>query len=158
VVSGKAIAHGTFDPNNPDASLLASYFAYGLNFNVGVNVAVGDVKNDGFADIITGASIGNPHVKVYDGQTIADGTFNPDQSILEVFFAFDLNQDIGVSVGAADFIGDGRADVITGSATHIRQYRVVDGLHSSGVKPPAINCIEGTLMGTFHDPFGVRVA
>jgi hypothetical protein len=158
VFSGKAIANGTFDPNNPDASLLASYFAYGLNFNVGVNVAVGDVNDDGFADIITGASIGNPHVKVYDGQAIANGTFNPEQSILDQFFAFDLNQDLGVSVGTADFIGDGRADVITGSATHIRQYRVVDGLHSSGVKPPAINGIEGALMGTFHDPFGVRVA
>src|SRR5262249_32465805 len=76
VYDGKAIANNTFNTTNPDASLLTSFFAYGTTFGVGVNVAVADVNGDGFADLITGASTGNPHVKVYDGNAIANGTFN----------------------------------------------------------------------------------
>ena len=89
VFSGKAFFDGSFNPSNPDASLLTSYFAYGLNFNIGANVAVGEVNHDGFADIITGATAGNPQVKVYDGQAIANHTFdggNPDASLLASFF------------------------------------------------------------------------
>jgi hypothetical protein len=70
VFDGKAIATGAFNSANPDASLLAQFFAYGLNFNVGANIAVGDVNGDGYADIVTGASTGNPHVKVYSGKRL----------------------------------------------------------------------------------------
>src|SRR5262249_33707655 len=53
VYDGKAVALGTFNAANPDASLLTQFFPYGLNFNIGANVAVGDVDADGFADIVT---------------------------------------------------------------------------------------------------------
>jgi hypothetical protein len=143
VYNGKDIAQGTFNPVG--ASLLAQFFAYGLNFNVGALVAVGDVNGDGFGDVITGSSVGNPQVKVYDGRAIATGsfaTFNPDASLLTSFFAFNVDANIGVSVGAADFTGTGRADILTGATTGTPSYRVVDGL-STGILPPAINGIDG---------------
>src|SRR5262249_12247443 len=73
---GKAFANGTFTPNNPDASKLAEWFAYGVNFNVGATVAVGDIEHNGYADIVTGATAGNPDVHVYRGKDIANHTFN----------------------------------------------------------------------------------
>ena len=149
VFSGKAIADGTFDPNHPDNSLLASYFAYGLQFNVGATVAVGDVNNAGYMDVITGASIGNPHVKVYNGRDFATGSFDPahpEWSILDEFFAFELNRNIGVAVGAAVFTPNGRADIITGNTGLHLEYRVVDGITSYGVRPPALNGIEGRIL------------
>src|SRR5262249_45143633 len=48
VYDGKAIANGTFNISNPDASRLAQFFPYALQFNVGANVAAGDVNGDGF--------------------------------------------------------------------------------------------------------------
>jgi hypothetical protein len=136
--NGQAIAQGTFNSANPDASLLASFFAYGLNFNVGATVAVGDVAGDGHGDIITGASTGNPHVKVYSGQAIAQGVFNdsPEAYVLDQFFAYALQGNVGVVVGAADFDGSGKADILTG-ATGTPHYRVISGT-ATGTNPPAI--------------------
>jgi hypothetical protein len=136
VYSGKDIALGTFNPDG--ASQLASWFAFGINFNVGANVAVGDVNGDGYGDVVAGATIGNPHVRVYSGKDIALGVFNPDgSSRLSEFFAYDLAFNIGVTVGAADFDGDGDAEIITGAASGSPHYRVVAG-DATGVKPPAI--------------------
>ena len=139
VYDGKAIAQGTFNGGNPDASLLTSFFAFGLNFNVGAFVAVGDVTGNGFGDVIVGASVGNPQVKVYDGQAIANNTFNggnPDASLLAMFFAYHLNLNIGASVSAAAFDVGGPADILTGAAQGAPHVRVVKGL-SSGIQPPA---------------------
>jgi hypothetical protein len=165
VFSGQAIAQGTFDPHNPDASLRASFFAYGLNFNVGATVAVGDVTGQRFGDLITGASTGNPHVKVYSGRDIAQGTFNPaapDNSLLDQFFAFELGRSIGVALAAGDFNRDGRDDLITGATYGPPRFRVVDGLTSSGVLPPAINGIDelppGLLDATDNLHLGLAVA
>ncbi len=130
VYDGQAIAHHTFDGTNPDASLLASFFAYGLQFNVGVNVAAGDVNHDGFADVVTAPTAGNPQVKVYDGQAIAHGSFdgtNPDASLLTSFFAFGLNFDIGAFVSVADVTGNGFGDVIVGASAGNPQVKVYDG-------------------------------
>src|SRR5262249_8313459 len=137
VYNGKAIPTGAFNAN-PDSYLLASFFAYGLQFNVGVYVAVGDVDGDGYADIITGASAGNPHVKVYNGRAIAFGVFGiyPDGYLLDQFFAYDLQYNVGATVGAADFDGTGKAKIITG-ATAAPHYRVVSG-NATGIKPPAL--------------------
>jgi hypothetical protein len=156
VYDGKAIAQGTFDGGNPDASLLASFFAFGLNFNVGAFVAVGDVTGNGFGDVIVGASVGNPQVKVYDGQAMANHTFNggnPDAGLLATFFAYQLNLNIGASVSAAPFDVGGPADILTGAAQGAPHVRVVKGL-SSGIQPPAehgIDDVPGDIAG------GIRV-
>jgi hypothetical protein len=129
VYSGKALLTN-FNPANPDASLLTSFFAYGLNFNIGANVAVGDISGDGFADIVTGATAGNPQVKVYDGKAIATHTFNPanpDASALASFFAYGLNFNIGVHVAVGDVNGDGFADLVTGATAGNPQVKVYDG-------------------------------
>jgi serralysin len=133
VYSGKDIAQGPFDPTG--ASLIAQWFAYGINFNVGAFVSVADMNGDGFRDVVTGASTGNPQVNVYSGATIANGTFDPVNSLLAVFYAFDVGQNIGVTVGAVN------GEIYTGS-TRTGQYRLVAGL-STGVKPPVLRGIEG---------------
>ena len=130
VYDGRDLANGTFNPSNPDASLLASFFAYGLNFNVGANVAVGDISGDGFADLVTGTTAGNPQVKVYDGNAIARHTFNdfnPDASLLASFFAYGINFNIGANVAVGDVNHDGFADLVTGATAGNPQVKVYDG-------------------------------
>jgi hypothetical protein len=141
VYNGQDIANGTFNPNG--SSLLAQFFPYALQFNVGAFVAVGDTTGSGFGDVITGASIGNPDVRVYSGQDIAQGTFNPDTSLRNQFFAYATNQNIGVAVAAADFENNGQFDILTGSR-QTPSYRVVHG-NATGNQPPAL--FEGTATG-----------
>ncbi len=153
VYDGQAIANHAFrgphdnlafDTSNPDAHLLTSFFAFGLNFNIGAFVSVADVTGNGFGDVIVGASAGNPQVKVYDGQAIANHTFNggnPDASLLTMFFAYGLNQNIGASVSAAAFDVGGPADILTGAAQGSAHYRLVRGL-ASGIQPPAEHGID----------------
>jgi hypothetical protein len=132
VFNGQAFANGTFNPANPSASLLAQWFAYGLQFNVGANVAVGDISGNGYADIVTGASIGNPHVKVYEGRDIATGAFNPanpDGSLLAQWFPYALQFNVGVNVAVGRITADGYADIVTGATIgnpDVRVYRSRD--------------------------------
>ena len=118
VFSGKAFADGTFSPANPYAALLASFFPYGLGFNVGSNVAAGDFDGDGFAEVVTGASPGNPHVEVYDGKTLP-GTYtggNPFGSLRTSFFAYGVGFNVGAYVAVGDVDGDGTPELVTGSS------------------------------------------
>src|SRR5262249_61391407 len=110
------------------------------NFNVGAFVAVGDTNGDGFGDVITGASVGNPDVHAYDGKAIATDTFDgthPDASQLTQFFAYDAGFNIGAAVAAADFDADGKAEILTGASAGSPHYRVVKG-NATGTKPPAL--------------------
>jgi hypothetical protein len=143
VYNGKAIASGTF-ASNPEGNIVTQFFAYGLQFNVGATVAVGDTNGDGSPDLITGASIGNPHVKVYNGAAIAGGTFNsnnPAASELNEFFAYGLQFDIGADVAAADFENNGKFDILTGASQGSPNYRIVKG-NATGIIPPAVNGID----------------
>jgi len=66
------------------------FFAYNLNFHGGVNLAAGDINNDGLDEIITGAGPGGaPHVRV----------FKANGSIIGSFYAYDESFNGGVSVG-----------------------------------------------------------
>jgi|GEM_PF-107132 len=89
-----------FGKNN---ELIAEWFAYGLNFRGGVNVACGDINGDGQAEIITGAGpSGGPHVRVYNGTG----------KLLSQWFAYDSNKRQGVRVTAADVDNDGRLEAV----------------------------------------------
>jgi Big-like domain-containing protein/VCBS repeat protein/FG-GAP repeat protein len=128
VYNGAAFIENTFKASNPDASLLAHFFAYGVNFNIGTNVAVADVNGDGYGDIITAPTAGNPEVHVYSGKDIATKTFNPTgASLLAHWFAYGLNFNIGANVGAGDVNGDGYADIITGPTAGNPDVRVYNG-------------------------------
>jgi hypothetical protein len=141
VYNGQDIALRLFNPNG--ISLLTQFFAYGLQFNVGAYVAVGDVNADGFADVITGATSGNPDVHVYDGKAIAHHAFNVQGSLLTSFFAFELNQGIGVTVASAYFLeGDGTFDILVGNNLTMPHYRLVRGT-AIGINPPSIKGIDG---------------
>ncbi|HEV3204891.1 MAG TPA: FG-GAP-like repeat-containing protein, partial [Gemmataceae bacterium] len=99
VFNGENFHNGSFNPAFPDASLIASYFAYGQQYNVGANVAAGDIEGSGYADIVTGATVGNPHVKVFKGKDIATGRFSPDgSSLLAQFFPYALQFNVGANV------------------------------------------------------------
>ena len=130
VYDGRALATGTFSNTNPDASLLTSFFAYGTQYGVGVNVAVGDVNGDGVADIITGASTGNPHVKAYSGLALKNGTFNanPEANVLASFFAYEINNDLGANVAAGDVAKTGVADIVTGASVGAPHVKVYNGM------------------------------
>jgi hypothetical protein len=101
---------------------IRSFFAYDPGFAGGVHVAAGDVDNDGYADIVTGAGAGGgPHVKVISGQTGAE---------IRSFFAYDPAFAGGVTVASGDVNDNGYADIITGAGAgggpHVR---VISGLN-----------------------------
>ena len=59
-----------------------------------MNIAVGDISNDGLGEIITGAKSGaTPHVRV----------FSSDGSLIDSFYAYADNFTGGVSVGLLKF-------------------------------------------------------
>ncbi|MBT3230491.1 L,D-transpeptidase family protein [Candidatus Uhrbacteria bacterium] len=89
-----------------DGSMIASFYAYAESFTGGVNVALGDVDDDGEIEIITGAMFGGgPHVRVFDSY----GNLESE------FFAYDSSFRGGVNVAAGDVNNDGVAEVITGA-------------------------------------------
>jgi len=72
------------------ANVKTQFFAYNSNFRGGVNVAAGDVDNDGLAEIITGAGPGGtPHVRVFEA----------DSKLIGSFFAYEDEFNGGVEVG-----------------------------------------------------------
>jgi hypothetical protein len=148
VYSGRAIHNHTLNGLNPDSSLVTSFMPYATGSGLGVNVAVGDVNGDGFADVITGPTRSSPQVRVFNGRAMANGTFaasHPDASRLDQFFAFDPKFGTGVALAASDFTGSGRASILTGAMSGSPHYRLVDGLNSTGILPPALQGIDAVL-------------
>lgn len=103
-----------------DGSVLHNFFAYDPAFRGGTYVATGDLNNDGYWDIITGAGfLGGPHIRAFSGK---DGT------LLANFFAFDDGHRSGVTVAVGDVNGDGVADIIAGSGPGDgSEIRIFDG-------------------------------
>ena len=112
-VPGKEIVYGAGPGSEPTIQVfdqngngVVKFDAFPASFTGGVNVAVGDVDGNGQLEIIAGAgSGGGPMVAVFR----ADGT------LLNTFFAYDPSFRGGVTVGAGDVTGDGRADIVAGA-------------------------------------------
>src|SRR5262249_6149159 len=96
-------------------ALLRSFLAF-AGFDGGVNVASGDVNNDGSADVIVGAATTSSHVKVFSGKTGAE---------IRSFLAF-AGVDGGIRVGAGRGNGDGIDDILvavaSGVQTHVKSF------------------------------------
>ena len=136
-----------FSPVGP--TMLFDFFADTQNFTGGVFVAAGDVNNDGFADIITGAGAGGgPHVRVFDAHN--------NLAVLHDFFAFPSNFTGGVRVAAGDVNGDGFDDVIMGAGPgggpHVRVFSPInqDVLHDFFAYNP--NSPAGVFVSGFSNP------
>ena len=102
---GKSLVNGLARRLFPD------FYAYDAGFRGGVFVAAGDVNRDGFADIVTGAGLGAPHVTVVSGQSLISG----GQQTLASFYAADRNNQGGIRVAAEQLDTDGYCDIIAGA-------------------------------------------
>jgi autotransporter-associated beta strand protein len=102
-VSGFQLSQGT-------QVVLASFFAFDPGINRGVFVGAGDYNGDIVGDIVVAAGPGGgPHVKVFNGS----GT-----SLIDTFFAYDINFAGGLSVVMADIDNDGLAEIVTAPYTN----------------------------------------
>ncbi|MSR31084.1 MAG: hypothetical protein EXR99_06200, partial [Gemmataceae bacterium] len=83
-----------------------TFFAYDSGFTGGVRVAMGDLNNDGFPDVITGPGVGGgPNIRVFD---ISSGSAN----MVVNFFAFEPQFTGGVYVAAGDLVGGTGDDLV----------------------------------------------
>ncbi len=102
-VSGLQLSQGT-------QVVLASFFAFDPGINRGVFVGAGDYNGDIVSDIVVAAGPGGgPHIKVFNGS----GT-----SLIDTFFAYDINFAGGLSVAMADINNDGVAEIVTAPYTN----------------------------------------
>ncbi len=97
-----------------------SFMAYDPSFRGGVNVAVGDLDGDGFAEIVTApGSGGGPHVRVFSGKT---------GSLIHNFMAGDPESRVGAYAAIGNIQGDGRLDLVIGTgAGTTAQFITYDG-------------------------------
>jgi hypothetical protein len=95
---------GTAALHNPDGTTRFTVRPLGDGFTGGVRVATGDVTGDGVPDLIAAAGPGGrPVVQVYSG---SDGVRVGE------FLAFEEGFTGGLYVAAADFDGDGKAEIV----------------------------------------------
>jgi hypothetical protein len=100
------------------SALLGNFLSYQRGFVGGVSVAAGDINGDGLADVITGpGSRRRSNVMVIDATKLNQGSPNktiPPSAVLANILAYQKGFRGGVRVGAGDFNGDGRIEIVTG--------------------------------------------
>ena len=85
------------------------FFAYEKNFHGGINLAAGDLDNDGIDEIIVAPQSDYPPlVRVFDFR----GNLKVE------FYAYSPKFRGGVSLTVGDIDGDGRKEIITGALSH----------------------------------------
>jgi autotransporter-associated beta strand protein len=98
---------GTFAP-------FISYFGINdPNFRGGARAAVGDINNDGYAEVVVSAGFeGGPRISIWDGKALTSAQF---QNVVPDFFAFEETLRNGAYVAVGDVNGDGYGDLIAGA-------------------------------------------
>lgn len=82
------------------------FYAYDESFRGGINIACGDLDNDGSAEIITAPKFGGgPYIRIFDRFGNPKFTMG--------FFAYDESFRGGVNIAVGDIDGGGLKDIIT---------------------------------------------
>lgn len=106
IVAGETSGGGEVRVYRDNGELLVlPWRTFGSRYSGGVNLAIGDLENDGQAEVIVGAGQGGgPQVRIfsYQGRLLSGG-----------FFAYDPRWRSGVRVAAGDVNGDGKAEIVT---------------------------------------------
>ncbi len=130
-----------------------SFFAYGT-LKYGVNVCAGDLDNDGFDEIVTGAGPGavfGPHVRGWNW----DGSGVPAPIPGISYFAYGTPK-WGVNVSCGDIDGDGYDEIVTGAGPGAVYGPHVRGWNCDGGGASSIPGVSFFAYGTLK--FGVNVA
>jgi uncharacterized delta-60 repeat protein len=152
---------------NADGSLTdpQSFFAFGNpSFRGGARPAVGDINNDGKADLVVAAGfLGGPNVEIHSGAALAVNDFST--LMVPGFFAYDQFDSItlrnGVYVAVGDVNGDGFADIAFGGGPGGGpRVTILDGktLSTRGLAAAQANPIANFMAGDPADRSGARVA
>jgi len=91
------------------------FFPFSSTYTGSVNIATGDLNNDGLQEIVVGAgSGGGPHIRIFDN-------FG---KLISQFFAFNPGFRGGVNIAIGDVDGDGLGEIIAGAGSgggpHVR--------------------------------------
>lgn len=105
VFDGKSIA------NRNVKKLANDFFAFAPTMTAGLNVAVGDVDGDGYADIIASPGAGTAHLRVLSGKALSSG-----QGPVELLSTIAWSGSTGLRVAVTDADGDGHIDLIAAPA------------------------------------------
>ncbi len=93
---------------NDKGNLLSSFLAYDKKFKGGVNIATGDLDNNGSYEIVTAPmSKGGPHVRVFSNQG----------SLINEFFAYDTKYIGGVNLALGDLYGNKTKQIVVAPVT-----------------------------------------
>ncbi len=130
-----------------------SFLAYGTN-KWGVNVCSGDLDNDGFDEIVTGAGPGavfGPHVRGWNW----DGAGTPPPISAISYCAYGTPKG-GVNVSCGDIDGDGYDEIVTGAGPGAGEGPHVRGWNCDGGGATAISAVSFLAYGT--NKYGVNVS
>jgi hypothetical protein len=118
--------------------VFSQFLAYDKSFAGGVRLAVGDLNCDGVLDIVTGPGSGlNAQVRVFK-TILSANQATATHSLVTSFNAFPKYNG-GVNLAVGDVTGDGKADIVAGTATGgTAMTRIYSGAPIATGKPPAL--------------------